>query len=75
MSSSNSLPGWRRSEKDFKKECKALDLLQNEPMMGEVPPEKRKAVSALYLEPPTDVEWRIVLREKLLEDVQIALIP
>ena len=37
--------------------------------------EPRAAVSSLYFQLPEDVEWRIVVQEKLLEDMDIALLP
>lgn len=37
--------------------------------------EPRTAISSLYFELPEDLEWRIVLREKLLEDMEIRILP
>ena len=37
--------------------------------------EPRTAISSLYYKLPGELEWRIVLREKLLEDIEITLFP
>lgn len=38
-------------------------------------PKPQAAISSLHFEPPTDVEWRVVLQEKTLENMDITLLP